>query len=88
MLRAAQCIGERGDVHPFFELLRVFHILSGLWEQCVLCCGGSRNEAVAVDKTEKATAIVLNFFRFFSRLSYENRLSHRIAQRGHVPAVR
>ena len=47
VLRAAH--GERGAVHSFFELLRVSHILSGLEEHCVPCCGGSRNEAVAVE---------------------------------------
>ena len=46
VLRAAH--GERGAVHSFFELLRVSHILSGLEEHCVPCCGGSRNEAGAV----------------------------------------
>ena len=47
MLRVAH--GERGAVHSFFELLRVSHILSGLEEHRVPCCGGSRNEAVAVE---------------------------------------
>ena len=47
VLRAAH--GERGAVHSFFELLRVSHILSGLEEHCVPCCGGSRNEAVSVE---------------------------------------
>ena len=35
--------------YSFFELLRVSHILSGLEEHRVPCCGGSRNEAVAVE---------------------------------------
>ena len=56
VLRAAH--GERGAVHSFFELLRVSHILSGLEEHCVPCCGGSRNEAVAVE---------LPLFFFFAR---------------------
>ena len=46
VLRVAR--GEGGAV-SFFELLRVSHILSGLEEHCVPCCGGSRNEAVAVE---------------------------------------
>ena len=47
VLRVAH--GERGAVHSFFELLRVSHILSGLEEHRVPCCGGSRNEPVAVE---------------------------------------
>ena len=52
VLRAAH--RERGAVHSFFELLRVSHILSGLEEHCVPCCGGSRNEVVAVELPRSA----------------------------------
>ena len=62
VLRVAH--GERGAVHSFFELLRVSHILSGLEEHCVPCCGGSRNEALAVwvvKQSKRFTLIPLVF---------------------------